>query len=88
MIDFCFVCNEKNSDMGECIDPPLVKVKWSVQIMQIFIHVCISFLFFFQKYYEWGYGYPINWQQSCPFTSHVFKTFDHFIQTSKQQNNK
>ena len=40
MIDFCFVCDEKISDIVECIDPLLLKVKYHANIytcMYIFL---------------------------------------------------
>lgn len=46
----------------------------------------IDYMYDIQSYHEWGYAYHINWQQSCPFTSHMFDTFDKVVQTAAPSN--
>ncbi|XP_076103925.1 multiple inositol polyphosphate phosphatase 1-like [Mytilus galloprovincialis] len=39
----------------------------------------LDYLFDLSHFWQRGFGYPINWQMSCPFTSHIFKRFDDII---------
>ncbi|XP_076103926.1 multiple inositol polyphosphate phosphatase 1-like [Mytilus galloprovincialis] len=39
-----------------------------------------------EEYYKTGYGYPINWQQTCPYTSYVFERFEDAVTNSEKPN--
>ncbi|CAC5388790.1 MINPP1 [Mytilus coruscus] len=39
----------------------------------------LDYLFDLSHFWQRGFGYAINWQMSCPYTSHMFKRFDDII---------